>query len=149
MNRHIVLWVISVIGCLIYVWIYLQKKNTVNEVDSQNQLVVQNSSYCNCTRKFTGQSSDGRESWCSEEATMRGPGQNVVVYSLYGDAVTDNETTTYYLLLNTIPLEVEQFYPGKYWRPDYSNLNYVQFHTDFLRFCPNRMVDTSVSQYKT
>ena len=87
--------------------------NDVVAQKSQNQLVVHYSSYCNCTRQFKGRSSDGRENWCSEEATMRGPGQNIVAYSLYGDAVRDNAPTTYYLILNNIPREVEQFYPGK------------------------------------
>jgi hypothetical protein len=114
-NRHIALCVISVIGCLIC-WTYLQEKTKVNDVvtqNTQNQVIVHYSSYCNCTRQFIGQSSDGTENWCSEEATMRGSGQNIVVYSLYGDAVKDNRPTTYYLVLNTIPREVEQFYPGK------------------------------------
>jgi hypothetical protein len=127
-NRRIVLSVISVIGCLIC-WIYLQDKNTVNEgtteivTQSQNNLIVHYSSYCNCTRQFTGQTSDGRENWCSEEASMRGSNQNIIAYSLYGNAVRDNRPTTYYLVLNTIPREVEQFYPGKYHAPDFLNLN--------------------------
>ena len=123
-NRRIVLSVISVIGCLVY-WIYQQDKNTVNEVVTQNKSIVHYSSYCNCTRQFTGQSSDGREQWCSEEATMRGSGQNIVVYSLYGNAVRNNKPTTYYLVLNTIPREVEQFYPGKYHAIDFFKVKFV------------------------
>ena len=147
-NRHIVLSVISVIICLIY-RISLTDKNTVNKVviHPQNQLIVHYSSYCNCTRQFTGQSSDGREHWCSEEASMRGSGQNIITYSLYGNAVKNKRLTTYYLVLNSIPREVGQFYPGMYWESDVSNLNFLKFKV--LRFFPSRMVHTSVSQYNT
>ena len=59
---------------------------------------------------------------------MRGPGQNIIAYVLYGDAVRNNEPTKYFFLLSIIPPEAEKFYPGKYWPPDVSNLNLVQFH---------------------
>ena len=145
-NRHIVLWVISVIGCLIF-RISLTDKNTVNDVVTQNNLIVHYSSYCNCTRQFAGHSSDGREHWCSEEATMRGSGQNIIAYSLYGNAVRNKRLATYYLVLNSIPREVGQFYPGMYWESDVSNSNFLKFKV--LRFFPSRMVHTSVSQYNT
>ena len=73
------------------------------------------STLCQCNRTIPAESfNNGTEiHWCSEESSMRGFHQNVVSYSVYGKAGSDPDSNRYFMLINTIPRQVQLYYPGK------------------------------------
>jgi hypothetical protein len=75
--------------------------------------------HCNCSRDipvFGNLQNLESFDWCSKEASLLGYSQNVVTYSLYGEAINqdDWELRRYFSLLDAIPLQVSQFYPGNF-----------------------------------
>ena len=77
---------------------------------------------CNCSRVisvpsvFTNQQYNQSDtmSWCSHESLMRGYNQSVVGYALYGSALKNGKLGKYFNLLNILPAQIRQYYPGKY-----------------------------------
>ena len=73
------------------------------------------STLCQCNRTIPAESFNNGTGihWCSEESSMRGFHQNVVSYSVYGKAGSDPDSNRYFMLINTIPKQVQLYYPGK------------------------------------
>ena len=73
------------------------------------------STLCQCNRTIPAESFNNRTGihWCSEESSLRGFHQNVVSYSVYGKAGSDPDSNRYFMLINTIPKQVQLYYPGK------------------------------------
>lgn len=86
---------------------------------------------CECRRKYWPASalneSTGNRSSCGFTADMRGPGQNVVSYSFYGD-----EQNQYFMGIERNIVDVQQHYPGWSVRV-YHNLSKSQ---QTALFCP-------------
>ena len=97
---------------------------TENTSEITRKVVYYKSEQCNCSRLVPvsepEENAKLRETgyivWCSFESFIRGYHRNVVSYSLYGNAIneTDFELARYFALLNTLPMQVKRFYPGKH-----------------------------------
>jgi len=97
---------------------------TENSLEMKRKTVNYKSEQCNCSRliplsELEENAKFGETEyivWCSVESFIRGYHRNVVSYALYGNAIdeTDFELTRYFALLNTLPMQVKRFYPGKY-----------------------------------
>lgn len=74
------------------------------------------SSTCDCGREVViGDDVDNTTEefkWCSDESSMRGSGQKIVTYALFGNAQNASVFRRYYSLLRNISLTVEKVYPG-------------------------------------
>ncbi len=86
-----------------------------SEIVTLKEDFVYHSNFCQCNRTIPAESFNNGTGihWCSEEASLRGFHQNVVSYSVYGNAGSDPDSNRYYMLLNTIPRQVQLYYPGK------------------------------------
>jgi hypothetical protein len=73
------------------------------------------STLCGCNRTIPAESFSNETGihWCGKETSLRGSHQNVVSYSVYGKAGSDPDSNRYYRLINTIPKQVQHYYPGK------------------------------------
>ncbi len=71
--------------------------------------------FCQCNRTIPvrSKSTDETIHWCNEETTWRGNSQSVVGFSLYGDSVIKGNVSRYYIVIETVPKEIKQYYPGK------------------------------------
>jgi len=75
------------------------------------------SSLCNCAKIIPVVNEDAlnqtnRFQWCSIESDLRGDHQNVVAYTLYGNANNASTFRRYYSLMRNLSLTVETLYPG-------------------------------------
>jgi len=86
-----------------------------SEIVTLKEDFVYHSTLCQCNRTIPVESFSNETGihWCSEEASLRGFHQNVVSYSVYGNAGSDPDSNKYYMLINTIPKQVRLYYPGK------------------------------------
>ena len=71
--------------------------------------------FCQCHRTVPLMFKSTSETihWCNEETTWRGNNQSVVGFSLYGDSVINGNVSRYYIVIETVPKEIKQYYPGK------------------------------------
>ena len=86
-----------------------------SEVITLKEDFVYYSTLCQCNRTIPAESFNNGTGilWCSEESSLRGFHQNVVSYSVYGKAGSDPDSNIYFMLINTIPRQVQLYYPGK------------------------------------
>ena len=73
--------------------------------------------FCQCYRTIPIRFNSTNETinWCNEETSWRGNNQSVVGFSLYGDFMVDGNVSRYYTVIATIPKEIKQYYPGKFY----------------------------------
>ena len=75
----------------------------------------QSSSYrspCPCSRNNTSRYQGKVEyKWCNQEATQRGPNQNIASFSLFGNA--DKKGTRYFSFLRENAIKINQLLPGE------------------------------------
>ena len=83
--------------------------------ESLNGKRTYRSELCQCDRILDAKAGakNGPMNWCNRESTLRGPHQNVVSYIIYGNAVSQNKSTRYFLITENLPKLVDKFYPGK------------------------------------
>jgi len=92
--------------------------NTIEEDDGSTKYT---SPLCNCGKEVPiGADVNVTETlndpdlfkWCSDESTIRGAGQKIVTYALYGNVHNVSVFKRYFSLLRNISLTVEKDYPG-------------------------------------
>ena len=67
---------------------------------------------CPCNRSRLNVKNETTFHWCSEESTTRGFNQNIISYALYGNYENKGQRSKYYSVLNVIPQQARNVYPG-------------------------------------
>ena len=95
--------------------IFISIRHRQSQIVTFKEDVVYYSTLCGCNRTIPVESFKNETGihWCSEESSLRGSNQNVVSYSVYGNAGSDPDSNRYYRLINTIPKQVQHYYPSK------------------------------------
>ena len=94
--------------------VYHRVKVVDLEASTTEQTFVFNSSACHCSRRVSlGHFGDHQGvNWCSSESSLRGKHQNVISYSIFGDAVVKKRPSKYFDSLQTIADQARKLYPG-------------------------------------
>lgn len=70
---------------------------------------------CHCGKVYISRRfrrDDKQTDWCSPESKVRGPGQQVISYTLYGNTTDSAVFKRYYTLIEKISQTAAQLYPG-------------------------------------
>jgi hypothetical protein len=104
LNCREVLGVLAILSYFVFPAVYFNEKSNFREIMSQRLVLFK--------RPYQIESDGQMVSYCSLEADRRGPNQNVISYSLYGNFSDPDHFKKYAQSIELILPKIKQFYPG-------------------------------------